>query len=171
MRFDEYTLEGLAAAEANELSRFRRVFHTYTLEFASIAAGGISSKSVQIQTDAIGGFVVGNIAADALVNATVGSYTAGTIAIPRDAYQSADDTAILPTLAELYAQISLNNVVWNAQRIPLTHFTGLGHAPAFFDVRPRVGAGETLTVTLYNETAVAVLPRVSFIGFKLYGKG
>lgn len=168
MRFDEYTLEGLAADEAKEQARFRRVFHTYTLEFSSIAAAGNASKSVQIQTDAIGGFVVDTIAADALVNATVGTFTAGTTPIPRDVYASADDTALLPSLAEIYAQISLNNVVWNAQRIPLTHFTGIGHAPAFFGVRPRVGAGETLTVTLYNETAVAVLPRISFIGFKLY---
>ncbi len=164
MRFDEYSMDGLGADER----KYRRVFQTYTFEFASIAAGARTSKSIQIQPDAHGGFVVDQFAADALINATVGSFTAGTTPIPREAYASADDTALLPSLAEVYATFSLNNIVWNAQRIPLTHITGTGHNPSFLPTRPRVGAGETISLEVENETAIALLVRVSLIGYKLY---
>jgi len=149
-------------------NKWRKVWGSYTIEFASIAAAGSGSGNRQIQSDAFGGFVIDTIAADVRIGAAVGGYSSGKITATREPFQSADDTNHLVSLANVFAKIQVNGVQWTYDRIPLTHFTGTGHNPAFFATRPRVRANETIFVDIDNECEIAVAPVISFIGFKLY---
>lgn len=142
----------------------RREPYGYTVAFDdAIAAGGAKTVSLKINDDAP--FVIDHLAAEFRLSSASGQAVAGT-PLARAPYPGSTNVNQLPTLSLVRMQIKISdrNLFNDAVRASLV--TGTGDNQAFFGIRPVLPAGETVRVTIYNDSAVAIKGDVLFMGAK-----
>ena len=151
-------------ADVKHPDGFRREPYGYQVDFDDEIATGLSmTEALKINDDAP--FVIDHLALEMRLYAASGNAVAGT-PLPRVPYPGTTNVNQIPTLALVRVQIKISDR--NLFNVPVraSLVTGTGDNQAWFGIRPILPAGETVRVTIYNDSALSIVGNVLFMGAK-----
>lgn len=158
-----------------ELSRLidrgaRVIPYSYVADFGgtAISAGGSRTERVVIQSDA--DFAVLRYAITARLDAAdaAGALAGTPLPFRADPHDGTGGVNQIPTMELIRFQIEDNDLAWSNDPVRATHDGGNVAYPSIAFGYPIIGARNQLTVTVYNDAAVAVDAEVTFVGLKVF---